>query len=374
MALQAVNGGFLVGFGPSQFISGTTLTAATAATLDAANEAAIMVGQIFTSDGGSHTLNTTGSSSIFWRTGSVVFANGGTTVKVGLAAVDATTGPTARAANTTNVIDFDVSASFTGGGGGITGNASQNHVPDTGTKTIAHGDMVAFAVQMTARAGADSVIVQNASGPSAPLQRPVTTSYVAGSYTNTNQLPNVFITFADGATGWFYASDIFTTINTRTWNSGSAQVEYGQLYKLPFPTKIYGIYGFVDPDADFDVVLYSDPLGTPAAERTVSFDANVVAIAQGRRFTALFTSPYTVGAQQAVAAVLKPGASNISTYYKTLDAAGHRAADAWGTEGYGISRASGAFADSNSSLDHYYIGLLVGAFEHGVQPTYVLGI
>ena len=35
-----------------------------AATLDAANEAVIMIGHIETSDGGSHTIDTTGSSSI----------------------------------------------------------------------------------------------------------------------------------------------------------------------------------------------------------------------------------------------------------------------------------------------------------------------
>jgi hypothetical protein len=63
--------------------------------------------------------------------------------------------------------------------------------------------------------------------------------------------------------------------------------------------------------------------------------------------------------------VFKPGGSNVSAYFKTLANSAHRIADMWGTSGYGISRASGAFSDANSSLDHYYIGLLVGAFDSG---------
>jgi hypothetical protein len=65
--------------------------------------------------------------------------------------------------------------------------------------------------------------------------------------------------------------------------------------------------------------------------------------------------------------VLKPGGTKITAYYKTLGAAGHRATDPWGTAGYGISRASGAFANANSSLDHYYIGLLVSALDDAVS-------
>ena len=87
-----------------------------------------------------------------------------------------------------------------------------------------------------------------------------------------------------------------------------------------------------------------------------------------------FRVRYILSAETEIAAVFKPGASNIEAYYKTLHSATHRIADAWGTDGYGISRAAGAFANDNSSLDHYYIGLIVGAFEHGVWPTYGMGI
>jgi hypothetical protein len=363
MALVGLDGQWSIpiGAGITNLLAAPTLSGVT---LDAVNEAAIMIGHIKTSDGASHTINTTGSSSIGWRSGSVTFSNGSTTVKVGLAAVDTANGPPGRAVNASDVISFDVNASFTGGGGGIAANSWQTSVPTAGTKTIASGDLVALCVQMTARGGADSIGV-SAMTITAGVHRPLFTGFLGGSYTLQALAPNAIITFSDGAIGFFQAADVFATLGTRTWNSGSGTVEYGQLFKLPFPTKIYGAYGFIDPDADCDIVLYSDPLGTPVAERTTSLDANTMASATGRKFIVTFASPYTTTANQNIGIVFKPGGSNVSAYFRTLADAAHRVADPWGTDGYGISRAAGAFADANSSLDHYYIGLILGAFDDG---------
>jgi hypothetical protein len=335
-------------------------------TIDAVNEATIFIGRMVTSDGGSHTVDTTGSSSIGWRTGSITFSNGGTTVKVGIAPVDMTNGPPGRASNTTNAINFDVAAVFTGGGGGITGTEWQTSVPTTGTKTIANGDLVAVAVQMTARGGADSIIVRTGLSGAA-INMPVVTLFTGGFYTAVgSRTPNCFITFSDGATGYIFGSDVFSFISPITWNSGSATKEYGQLFQFPHPVKIYGIWGWADFDNNCDLVLYSDPLGgSPVAEKTITVDANTVAGATGVWFQEMFSSPYYCDAYEKVGAVFKPGASNVSAYYKILGAAGQRVSDPWGANGYGISRASGAFADINSSKDTFYIGLIVGAFTHG---------
>jgi hypothetical protein len=218
---------------------------------------------------------------------------------------------------------------------------------------------------MTARAGVDSVIIGSSAGAAA-IQRPSVTSYLGGSYAATSALPNAVITFSDGAIGYFNGSDVLPIgASTTTWNSGSGTKEYGQLFKLPFPVRVYGIWGIVDPDNDFDMVLYSDPLGTPVAERTVAVDANTVQTSTPRRFNVCFSSPYATTSGQNIGAVFKPGASSISAYSKFLASATHRVTDPWGTDGYGISRASGAFANTNSSLEHFYVGLIVGAFDAG---------
>lgn len=366
MALTALPGGWDIPFCPGRNATRAGFpAAASGGTLDAANEATSYIGRVVTADGGSHTIDTTGSSSIGWRSTLATFANAGTTVKVGIGTVDTGAGPAGRATAAANVITFDVAAVFTGGGGGITSAAWQTSVPTTGTKTIANGDLVAVSIQMTARAGADSVIAGCATFDSV-MHRPVVSSYTGGVYAAVSAVPNVIITFSDGTLGWIHGGDVFNTISTRTWNSGSATKEYGQLYQLPFPVKVYGLYGWIDPDADCDVVLYSDPLGgSPVAEKTCSIDANTTATATPRTFMELFASPYTTTANQPLGAVFKPGGSNVSAAYKTFASATHRVTDPYGTDGYGISRASGAFADANSGLDNYYIGLLVGAFDAG---------
>jgi hypothetical protein len=373
MSFPAFDGAPLIPIGPGLF---TTQAAPgqTSILMDAANEAAIYIGQVITSDGGSHTIDTTGSSSLGWRTGAVTFGNGGTTVKVGLAAVDTANGPSGRAANASDVITFDVSQTLTGGGGGITANAWQTHVPGDGTKTIANGDFVAFCVQMTARVS-DSVIA-TVSSASTGLHRPTVSQFTGGSYSGVSGTPNAIITFSDGALGYFYGSDVVNVISTRVWNNTGAPKEYGQLYSLPFPVKIYGLFGNIVPGNDFDVVLYSDPLGTPVPEKTVSIDANTVAANAGRKFSVLFSAPVLVSANTAIVAAFKPGALSITSYYKTLASAAHRIVDPYGTSGYGVSRDTGSFSDANSSLDHYYIGLLCGPFDSGAGAAggaHVLG-
>ncbi len=364
MSIAAFDGGWNARLGYNLEIS-NSLPSTSNLVIDAANETIIFIGRIATSDAASHTIDTTGSSALHWRTNTSTFSNAGTTVKVGLAAVDTTTGPPARAVNVADVITFDVNASFTGGGGGIPANTWQTHVPTTGTKTIAHGDLVAFAVQMTARGGSDLIHVQVQVSLTNTVYFPTVTTFQGAVYAAQAGLPNCIITFSDGAKGFFHCGEVYSTITTQTWNSGSATKEYGQLFKIPAPLRIYGIYGIMDADADCDIVLYSDPLGTPVAERTVAIDLNTVTSANGRRFNVLFSSPYDTTADQLIAAVYKPGASDVSAYYKTLGAATDRISDIWGTDGYGISRASGAFADMGSSLSHVYIGLHVGGLEVG---------
>lgn len=367
MALTSLSGNYPIPFGIAPQFGGLTPSTTNSFTMDAANESLIITGQIVTADGGSHTIDTSGSSSLQWLTGAVTFASGSTTVKVGLAAVDTTNGPAARAVNVAHVITFDVSASFTGGGGGITGTAWQTSVPTAGTKTIANGDYVAFAVQMTARGGADSIVV-NGMNQGFSYHRPSMVSLVGTTYTPVAQVPDVLIVFSDGTLGWFYTSDIRAAVAVRTWNSGDATKEYGQLYSLPFPARISGLYGWLDPDNDCDIILYSDPLGgSPVAEKTISIDANAVSAPSGARFSVMFPAAYDVAANTPIAAVFKPGGSNVSAYYKTLNNAAHRVTDMGGTSSYGVSRASGAFANANSSLDHYYIGLMLSGADDGAS-------
>src|SRR4051812_37591642 len=106
MTLAAITGMKKIPIGNANRYGMATIAALGNVTLDATNESVHMIGYFSWEDGGTHTVNTTGSSAIEWRTGASTFANAGTTVKVGIAAVDTATGPVGRAVNVADAVTF----------------------------------------------------------------------------------------------------------------------------------------------------------------------------------------------------------------------------------------------------------------------------
>lgn len=342
----------------------TNLGALAGVTIDATNEAVVGIGQIFWEDAGSHTIDTSGASSIQWRSVNATFVNAGTTVIVGVAPVDAATGPPPRAANTTDVINFDVSCTLTGGSGGIANGGWNTSVPTVGTKTMAHGDLIAVCIQMTAHGGADTMQVGILNNPGgAAGQRPSVTSFLSAAYATAGGLPNFVIAASDGKLGFIFGCSVINIISGTAFNSGSSPNERGNLMIMPFGGKIHGIIyscTIAGATSDFDLVLYSDPLGTPVAQKTVSIDANTVPSTANIFGAMLFSSPYTFIAGQTIAAIYKPTtANNITPAFVTLNNASHMKAFSLGTNAYAVNRSSGAFGVQNSNLDRYQIGVLV---------------
>lgn len=334
----------------------------TAAT--AAKGCVIYVGQVWTSDGASHTIDATASSSIGFKTGSVTLANAASNLRVGLAAVDFANGPPARAINVTDAITFDVYRNYTNAGA-PTANAWNEAVPTNGSKTIANADFVALCFQFTAWGGADSVAIASCTtGTTNAPAFPNATTYNGTTYSAAAGLVNAIITFADGAKGYFWGGVVFSTpTTTQTWNNGSASVEFGNYFKLPFNCQIAGLYGATQVSGNLDAVIYDTPFGTPSVGKTVSQDLNTVgASGLGRNWEALFATPYNYVANSDIAAIIKPtSATNVALTYTTMNAAAHMNAWPFGTNCYAVSRASGAFAAVNSSKDRFCLGLMIGA-------------
>lgn len=372
--VKSIPGGSLVPIGPGLLIPDTGPTTASSIQLDAALEAAIYVGHVVTSDGLPHTIDTSGLSRLGWLNASGTFVNAGTTLKVGLAAVHASAGPPARADHSANAITFAVSKTIPGNSGGLSTNAWNNHIPDAGSLTIASGDLLAFAIQMTARGGADVVRVQPSAASSA-LHRPAVTSFVGGSYAALAALPNTIIKFADGAYGYFHGSDVLSLLDNVVFDSASSPSEYGQLFQFPFPVTVCGVWGWAPVTANLDLVLYSDPLGTPVAERTCTIDVNQVQTTAVRKFFTLFSSPYTVPRNTPFVVAFKPGTTPLGLTVKLLNNAAHRVADAWGVNGHAVSRTAAAAFESLTGLVHLYVGVIASGFDDAAPPAeYVLGI
>jgi hypothetical protein len=201
----------------------------------------------------------------------------------------------------------------------------------------------------------------------------VWTDFSGAAYSEGGKLPNAVITFSDGKLGFFFGGVITTTTgNLAYYNNTSSPKEYGNFLKLPFPAKIYGIVAGAAVEADTDFVLYSDPLGTPVAERTFSLRGpNVGSVDFTGSYTvALFPTPYISAANQPLAVIAKPTTSgNVGMPYFIFANANHQKSLTGGMNGYAVNRSSGAFAAQNSGKDRFAIGLLVGGFSAGGGPA-----
>ena len=340
---------------------GTKSVSTTSATLDAAGEEVHFVGQISLqngSSGGSKTISSAGGK-IHLRFGTTTFANAGTTVRVGLGAVSTTLNPPALSgspAATPDVYDDLVGATDT-----ITSSTIKTITMSTGTKTISHGDFVAISINMSARGGADSVVVsfslplENATTP-----MPVTSTYIASTWARVSGVGSAVIEFDDGTFGWLdssleltpiYSSNSLVSVSHNV-STGTAD-EYGNLIRFPVACGVHGARFYYAPtsaSADYEIILYSNPLGTPVAERTATVDATMLGITTGI-CTIMFSSPFVVTASTDYAITIRPTTANSITT-SALDHEPVSVLKASGTDNtdcYAVRRLdnTGAFSDYN---------------------------
>lgn len=317
-------------------------------TCNATGEKAHFIGDLWLENpaGGSKTISSAGGGSIVWRAGGVTFANGGSTFKVGIQDVSAANTP-AQGDGT-----FDVEASFTGGGGGITATAWNTSVMTSGTKTLAHGDAICIAFEMTAAGGADSVSIAKCVGDFT-LGWPCTMENLTGSWVRSSGRPLAYIVFDDGSKGAIFGGGNINGSSQVSVNSGSSPDEYGNLINIPIEFIADGIelFGTIPNNADFELILYSDGLGTPVAEKTVTVDATMLGNTTSGRIIKLFPSSLIMKPNRNYVVAIRPTTANNVTisYIDTNTVAGGGTFGPPNSYYYAVNRTnqSGAFADYN---------------------------
>ena len=366
MTLVAVNTGFIW---PIREVSTGSLTN-TNATMDAATEKVAHLGRLHI-DGipaGTKTLST---GTIKWACTSATFANGATTIDIGLQGVATGAGPIAQPDGT-----FTVKKTETGGSGIATGSVTTTM--NSGTVSLSHGDLVAVVWDMTARGGADSVLV-GCTSPSfdnaGTVGFPTTNAYVAGAWQTgtalgSNKIPNVLITFDDGTLGWISGS--FPSVNyaastTTVFKSADTPNEYGMLFQVPWDCEVDAIVGGIrvtDANSDYTLKLYSDPTGTP----TLLTGGSVTCLGETfgtatltGRVTAPFASRIALskGTNYGVT-VLATGSSNTGVLTSAIYTTGARVAyDNANMAKITRSGSSGAFTAESPALTIYHLGVRI---------------
>lgn len=242
--------------------------------MNAANESCSGIGQLVTSDGnGSKVLSAAGGGSIWFEISSApTFANAGTTLRVGIQDVDYTTG---RGDGT-----FDVYKDLVGGTDTL--NFWTRAYMGSGTKTMSPGDIFVFKIEMTSRGGTDSVSVKRQSLDGNVGGFPYGSSNT-GTEIRHGHLPSVFIVFDDGTYGWFHATaPLGLNANSfayGNYDSTSTPDEFAAVFSVPIEVTITEVglgVNSVGPGDEMEVVIYSDPEGTPTVIETIPHDSDLI--------------------------------------------------------------------------------------------------
>lgn len=309
-------------------------------------------------------VSAAGGGSITWRTSTVTWANGGTTMDVGIQGVAAAAGPVSQPDGT-----FGVKRTLTGGDGTVTGSATKvtAMTGGSGSSTISHGDLIAVVWDMTARAGADSIVISHGGNGGSGL--PNNNLFTAAAWRTTQgRLPNVVITSDDGTLITIDDTIPFVTAAVETYADATNPDERGLLFQVPWDCKISalrGLLGITDNASDYTITVYSDPLGTPASVASVTVLADRGAVAAGdrqQRFPLAAEVSLTANTDYVIA-VRANGTTNTRLASITLMDQAHRALQPGGTTVKKATRnnGSGAFTAEATPTTMYFLSVEISS-------------
>lgn len=335
-------------------------------TMDATGEKLAFCGQIYI-DGrptSAKTLSSAGGK-IYFRTGTVTFANGSTALDIGWQDIDATAGPAPRPDGT-----FDVKATLVPGVETISSNTWTTATMETGSKSITHGDFGCIVFDMTARAGSDSVILNTFAKmiPGNPCVNDF--SGAAWNMSNGSIAPICVIEFDDGTLGTFFETLPLTSATTESYQDGTNPDERGLIFQVPWDCKVDGLFVGADTNfngnPDWEVKLYEDPLGTPSALKTFTSDANYQGF-QGSGYEQHIISPVislTKNTDYCIA-VKATTASSFRLRVGTLADANYRKFMPGGTTLNYATRNNGSGAFSPTTTKLPFMGVNIASFDDG---------
>ena len=278
---------------------------------------------------------------------SITFADAGTNLRVGIQDVSAVAGPAVRGDGT-----WDVYADLVGGTDTITTTTFLATAMETGTKTLSHNQLISIAIGTTTRAGTDTVKVRCMSCDIASNRPSVTLELATPSFGAQTAIPIAVIEFDDGTFGIIDESWITSTAalaSTIQFSSSSTPDEYCLIFTPEAPFTVDALRALVDVNtgtADFELILYSDPEGTPAVIETLTIDSNQLTSLVARIIYDTLATPRELSAGVKYAVAIRPTTTNaIDIVTFNVAAAGHWLGHAFGANGYLGSRSNqtGAF-------------------------------
>lgn len=316
------------------------------------------IGPVQTPDRGSKNIQTVG-----FLPGTVTSA-GGSTVRVSLQDVDATTGFPMRPDGTPDqTVSFNVNT-MTSNTWFTTGNLSA-------TRTVSHGTMLAVVVEFTTYNGADALNLNNLSAGST-IYGNWGCSLFTASWAQAAGLPNIILGFDDGTFGTLSAFAFpYASLTTDNVNTGSTPDEVALAFSVPAPCKIDGAWFLSANSAtgrDYSVVLYN---GTSSMVATI-VDADQAQGSTGSMKTVSFAEQTLTPGNTYYLSILPATAGNNTVYSFTVNTADHLTAHAGGTAfTYATRKSLGAW--TATATKRFFGGIILSATPDGAGGSGVIG-
>lgn len=316
--------------GKVPWVEGNSIPQASDSTVDAAGEYVHMTGYCYLEGRtGTKTISSAGGKIHFLvGAATITFSNAGTNLRVGIQDTSTSAGPPARGDGT-----FDVYDDLVGGTDTLTALTQKTATMSSGTKDITHGQLISVVIGMTSRGGTDSMKVRNVRGvDNLGAEIPNVVLETSGpTFTGQASVPNVVIEFDDGTFGFLFGTWHTSTgavVTSVAFNSSSTPDEYLNVIEFPYPVDVLGLSVLIVPSAaaaDFELILYSDPLGTPAVIETVSVSAeNNLATSTARTCAVLLSTVRSLSANTQYGVAIRPtAATNVTIYTHDVGAAAH---------------------------------------------------
>lgn len=333
--------------------------------LDAAGEMASWCGVLHWAGVSSDTV--TGGdpqATIQFLPGTTTYANGTTSTNIGIGDLDTANGPPGRFDETLDVYGTMTSTSNT------PASNTWISVPiATGSaKTLTAGSIYCLAADMTARGGADSLIINGVSGGGS--QWPVSALKTGGTWAapSTQPAANAIITSDSGVIGWLDGSWVESGLTNAPFNSGSTPDEKALICTLPFDAVIDGVAGVIalaGGTSDYEFVVYRDPLGTPVIAKdragnnaVVSVDGNTSLSSAQRNASYEITKGVVIKGGVPFAVSVRPTTSNnVTVGVFNVASATHFVSHPGGSNCYYGTRSdqTGAFSATTTSRPMIYV-------------------
>lgn len=338
--------------------------------IDATGEKLAFIGRVWNKDRATKSIVKVG-----FQFGSVTKA-GGSALTVSLQDVDVVNGPPFRPDGTQ-----DQTVAVANADAGFTSNSWYQTAALSASRSVAFGELLSVVIEYDGggRLGADAVNINSlnlASGTITWLTSGVSL-LASGSWGAVQALPNVILEFTDGTFGTFDYGWPVTAMGSVDYDNASVADEIALEFTVPVQCKCDGAYMFVSVNAggsNFDIVLYE---GTNSIIATVSHDANAVhSVGAGvGKYVAVPFPEVTLRPSSIYRLALKPTTTgNINLFYFDVNDANHFQAHAGGTSWVYNTRADAGSWGTATTTRRPWAGIKISALEHGVQPTYGLGI